>query len=426
MNLKIKLLAFALLSGSMTFAQGSYISRLWNTKSYDKIIAYSPKGMSVSGMDNMTIGRAFMSTVPKQPQKAIEHYDLAITKRFQSEDVYYFRAEAHYEMKNLQAALNDINKCLELRINYQKYMLFKGAVQYEMGDRDGAYETYFAMSELYDKQTPFYMLATISIEKGNYKKAREWVNSNMMRFYRGKDFWRMTAEQQVDLEWHVFKEYGIALEAQNALLEFVPDRADYLINKLCLLRLEGKAVEGVKVENGLQKMYNENGLPNDYYKKGSIKIGEFERENGIIEDYLTFRPALYENTKYSRFYMSESGMFVGKHWAGLIVDDRDTTQRLWDLHRGESRHVYPATDTTYEGFNALFELPDSSLLSYQMYIDMQREEPAVDSTLIQQPEMLEEAPAEMEMVPHSIPIEEPMEAPASEQPQDSTAAIKED
>ena len=60
-----------------------------------------------------------------------------------------------------------------------------------------------------------------------------------------------------------------------------------------------------------------------------------------------------------------------------------------------------------------------------MYIDMQREEPAVDSTLIQQPEMLEEAPAEMEMVPHSIPMEEPMEAPASEQPQDSTAAIKE-
>ena len=162
-----------LLLSSLCFGQGSYISRLWNTKSYDKIIAYSPEGESVSGRDNMTVGRAFMAIEEKQPNKALMHYNLAISKRMNREDLYYFRAEAHYELGQLHEALGDLGKCLEFRANHQKYMLFKATIQYEMGDKNGAYKTYFAISELYDKQTPFYMLAVISLEKENYYNARE-------------------------------------------------------------------------------------------------------------------------------------------------------------------------------------------------------------------------------------------------------------
>ena len=45
---------FASLTTSLA-AQSSYIGRLWNTKSYDKIIEYSPKGETLSGRDNMTV-----------------------------------------------------------------------------------------------------------------------------------------------------------------------------------------------------------------------------------------------------------------------------------------------------------------------------------------------------------------------------------
>ena len=103
-----------------------------------------------------------------------------------------------------------------------------------MGDLKNAYETYYAISELYDKQTPFYMLARISIERENYYKAREWVDENMMRFERGKDFWRMTAEQQVDTEWHIWKEYEKAQKTQDALLSYFPDDVRYLKNRLGL------------------------------------------------------------------------------------------------------------------------------------------------------------------------------------------------
>ena len=55
----------------------SYISRLWNTKKYAEIVDYSAKGQSLSGQDNVYVGRAFMALDPPQPLRALEHYDLA-------------------------------------------------------------------------------------------------------------------------------------------------------------------------------------------------------------------------------------------------------------------------------------------------------------------------------------------------------------
>lgn len=418
-------IAFVCLSTTLS-AQSSYIGRLWNTKSYDKIIEYSSKGTSLSGRDNMTVGRAFMAIEEKQPNKALMHYDLAISKRMNSEDLYFFRSEAYYELGQLQEALADLEKCLEFRENHQKYMLRKAAIQYEMGDLKSAYETYYAISELYDKQTPFYMLARISIERENYYKAREWVDDNMMRFERGKDFWRMTAEQQVSTEWHIWKDYEKAQKTQDALLSYFPNDANYLINRLGLYRLQGKDSLGVWAENDLLIRYNENRLPLDYYKKGSIKVAEYVRDRGVVEDYLTFRPALFDNTKYARFYISESGAIVGKHWAALIEHPMDSTKKIWDFHRGDAHYAMPASDTSYLGFTALFEAPDSVLMKYDDFLIKNADSTASDSTEIRTPEMLQEAPMESEIMPfEGIPTEDPMEVPQQGEAQDSTGIREE-
>ncbi|MGB1551338.1 MAG: tetratricopeptide repeat protein [Schleiferiaceae bacterium] len=426
MEFKNKFIITFLLLSSFSFGQGSYISRLWNTKSYDKIIEYSPKGTTLSGRDNMTVGRAFMAIVPQQPSKALMHYNLAISKRMNSEDLYYFRAEAYYELKQLREALGDLEKCLELRTNHQKYMLFKAAIQYEMGDLKSAYETYYAISELYDKQTPFYMLARISIERENYYKAKEWIDSNMDRFERGKDFWRMTAEQFVETEWHVWKEYDRAQKAQDDLLSFFPNDVRYLKNRLGLYRVQGLDSLGVWAENDLLARYNENRLPLEYYKKGSIKVGEYVRDHGEVEDYLTFRPALFENTKYARFYISESGAVVGKHWAALQEHPQDSTKKIWDFHRGDAHYAMPASDTSYLGFTALFDAPDSVLIGYDDFFILNADSTVLDSTNVAAPEVLEETPMEPEIMPfEGIPTEDPMEVPQQVEAQDSTGVREE-
>lgn len=415
-----------LLLSSLCFGQGSYISRLWNTKSYDKIIAHSPEGATLSGRDNMTVGRAFMAVEEKQPTKALMHYDLAISKRMNSEDLYYFRAEAHYELGQLREALGDLEKCLEFRANHQKYMLFKAAIQYEMGDLKSAYDTYYDISELYDKQTPFYMLARISIERENYYKAREWVDENMMRFERGKDFWRMTAEQLVDTEWHIWKEYEKAQKAQDELLSFFPDDVRYLKNRLALYRAQGFDSLGIWAENDLLTRYNENRLPLEYYKKGSIKVGEYVRDRGVVEDYLTFRPALFDNTKYARFYISESGAVVGKHWAGLREHPQDSTKKIWDFHRGDAHYAIPASDTSYLGFTTLFDAADSMLIGYDDFFIMNADSTVSDSTNVTAPEVLKETPMEPEIMPfEGIPTEDPMEVPQQGEAQDSTGIREE-
>ena len=424
--MKSKLLAALLLVSMNAAAQGSYISRLWNTKSYDKIIEFASKSETLSGRDNMIIGRAFMATSPSQPQQALIHYDLAVQKRMNSEDLYFFRSQALYELKRLDAALADLEKCLEFRKDHQKYLLFKAAIEYEKGDINAAYKSYFTISELYDKQTPFYMLAVISLQRENYYKAREWIDANVLRFENGKDFWRMTSEQQVELEWRIFKDHEKALKSQERLLTYFPDNASYLINRVCLNRILHKDSTGVWAENDLLKRYNENNLPIEYYKKGSIKVGESVRNRGVVEDYLTFRPGLFENTKYARFYISESGAIVGKHWAGLKDHPQDSTQKIWDFHRGDARYAIPASDTSYLGFTDLFEAPDSILVSYDDFFILQTDSNAVDSIEISVPEMLKEAPMEPEIMPfEGIPTEDPMEIPEQIVAPDSTSIREE-
>ena len=424
--MKSKLLAALLLVSMNAAAQGSYISRLWNTKSYDKIIEFASKSETLSGRDNMIIGRAFMATSPSQPQQALIHYDLAVQKRMNSEDLYFFRSQALYELKRLDAALADLEKCLEFRKDHQKYLLFKAAIEYEKGDINAAYKSYFTISELYDKQTPFYMLAVISLQRENYYKAREWIDANVLRFENGKDFWRMTSEQQVELEWRIFKDHEKALKSQERLLTYFPDNASYLINRVCLNRILHKDSTGVWAENDLLKRYNENNLPIEYYKKGSIKVGEYVRDRGVVEDYLTFRPGLFENTKYARFYISESGAIVGKHWAGLKDHPQDSTQKIWDFHRGDARYAIPASDTSYLGFTNLFKAPDSILVSYDDFFILQTDSNAVDSIEISVPEMLKEAPMEPEIMPfEGIPTEDPMEIPEQIEPPDSTSIREE-
>ena len=74
----------------------------------------------------------------------------------------------------------------------------------------------------------------------------------------------MTSEQQVELEWRIFKDHEKALKSQERLLTYFPDNASYLINRVCLNRILHKDSTGVWAENDLLKRYNENNLPIEY------------------------------------------------------------------------------------------------------------------------------------------------------------------
>ena len=106
-----------------------------------------------------------------------------------------------------------------------------------------------------------------------------------------KTFGPFTAEQEVDLEWRIFKDYPKALKAQEALLSYKPDHAPYLINRLLLLRIYQNRIHAAAMaEADFQKRYNTNAIPLEYYKKGSFKVNERISTNGVIEDFRYFRP----------------------------------------------------------------------------------------------------------------------------------------
>ena len=248
-----------------------------------------------------------------------------------------------------------------MRPNYQKYLLSKAAIAYEKGDKELAYKTYYTVSELYDKQMPYYMLVVINIERERYVKAQEQIEGNLLRFERGKDFWTFTAEQEVELEWRIFKDYSKALKAQEALLSYKPDNALYLINRLLLLRISKQDTAAAMAEEDFQKRYNTTALPLEYYKKGSFKVSERFTTNGVIEDFRYFRPRLFDGKKYSRFYVSDNGQ-NGRENIGQVFKLHllDSTQKLWQFYNGVATRYTQASDTSYVGFSSLFELPDSA------------------------------------------------------------------
>ena len=204
------------------------------------------------------------------------------------------------------------------------------------------------------------MLVVINIEREKYIKAQEQIEDNLLRFERGKEFWTFTSEQEVELEWRIFKDYPKALKAQEALLSFKPDDAPYLINRLLLLRVTQNDTLAAIAEEDFQKRYNNNEIPLEYYKKGSFKVNERFTTNGVVEDFRFFRPRLFDGKKYSRFFVSDNGRVVGEHWASLQISPMDSTQKLWQFFNGVATRYTQASDTSYVGFSNLFELPDSA------------------------------------------------------------------
>ncbi|MEC8459100.1 MAG: hypothetical protein VXY91_06800, partial [Bacteroidota bacterium] len=207
---------------------------------------------------------------------------------------------------------------------------------------------------------------------------------------------------------------------------FFPSDAGYLKNRLNLYRVRGMDSLGVWAENDLLSRYNNNKLPLNYYKRGSVKVAEYSKNFGIIEDYLTFRPKLFGNTKYTRFYISESGNIVGKHWAGLEIHPQDSTEKIWDFHRGEIRYAKLASDTSYTGFTALFDTPDSALIRYNDFFILQSDSSATDSIEISSPEILQEVSKKSEVLQvEEIPKVDSIDFPAHNETQD-TAIIRQE
>ncbi|MGB1620996.1 MAG: hypothetical protein ACPG9M_07765, partial [Schleiferiaceae bacterium] len=105
---------------------------------------------------------------------------------------------------------------------------------------------------------------------------------------------------------------------------------------------------------------------------------------------------------------------------------QDSTKKIWDFHRGDAHYAMPASDTSYLGFTALFDAPDSVLIGYDDFFILNADSTVLDSTNVTAPEVLEETPMEPEIMPfEGIPTEDPMEVPQQGEAQDSTGVREE-
>lgn len=336
----------------------SYINRLFQQKKYDEVVAFSSSGESRSGADNMRIGQSFMAL--GEPAKALEHYDLAVAKKWQSEDLFYYRFEAQMALEQYGEALDEIEVCLTMRPTYQKYLLGKADAAYQSGDLGLALATHETLIKLYDKHMPYHMRAVILIELERYREAREQVNQNLELFDGYEHMWPLAAEQKIFLEWRVFDQYENALAVQRQLSQRTSKTPVFHINELLLLRLLEREEEAAAVEEAFLQRYNNSDLPHEYYTEGKFLVAQYFRPNGIIEDYRYFRPRFFEGKKYDRYYIGQTGRIIQQRGAKTSVDS--TSAVHWEFM---NRYRVPTNDTSYVGFRNLFELDEERLEAFE-------------------------------------------------------------
>ncbi len=353
-----------LLLGALLFAAPaqaqSYITRLFQQKKYQEVIEFASSGESRSGADNMRIGQSFMAL--EQPEKAMEHYDLAVAKKWQSEDLYYYRFEAQLALEEYDKALQEIEVCLTMRPTYQKYLLGKADAAYKKGDLELALATNDQLIKLYDKHLPYHMRATILIELQRFNLAREQVNTNLELFDGYEHMWPLAAEQKIYLEWRVFDNYENALGVQRMLSKRTSKTPVFHINEILLLRALEREEEATEQEEAFLARYNNSDLPHEYYTDGKFLVAQYFRPNGMIEDYRYFRPQLFENKKYERLYIGQTGRVIERR-SGVPTVDTVSNELQWHFM---NKYVVPTADTTYAGFQALFELNEAQLEAFKV------------------------------------------------------------
>lgn len=341
--MKNRLVLLLILLGTCAQAQESYIGRLWNRKQYEEILTYAPKGQKLSGRDNVVVARTYL--LQDDHSNALKHLNYSLDRGWDNENVYFFRAQAYRGLGQYNNALQDLETCLELRPNHQTYMLHKADVAYESGQLSLAFNTYEEISELYKKQRPNYMMAVILMEQRKWEEAEAQIDRNLKLFKPGKEFWTMSQEQMITVQWKYLEKYKGALMHQGKLLEYFPDNAEYLQNELILLRINGFVEAAQQLEEDIQQRYNTNRLPMDYYKSGTFIVAEF----GDTLTVRYFRPHLYRDTVKYRITVRDSvdSYFVltGK----LLPHELDTTLQFWYVQELEGGFMPGQTDTTYEG-----------------------------------------------------------------------------
>ena len=318
-----------------SFSYGQSVTELYNQRNFQELIKLDNKSDKLTADELYMVGFAFFQT--ENDSKAIAFYDKAILKGLNNGPVHFYKGLSLRFLKKYEEALKEIEMSLKLEPTNQEFMNEKGMVYYSQKDLDKALEIFEEAKNLPNTfPEPYYWIARIYHEKGDFKKALTAYYEAEKNLTIDNSYYFTTLATIGQLEFTLTKDFRKSAIAYEKAIRL--DNENYeLYYKL--MKSYNSAKEFNKADSIFQivkEAYKNKKLPKDDMEFKAVSIAQFEWNGQIatirksLEDAketldITYKVFLQnkEGDKVERRFVVEKTIQFEKYGPNFLLCEQD-------------------------------------------------------------------------------------------------------
>lgn len=328
---------------SFGFAHSQSIQELYTNNEFEKLTFYAGKTDSLTKEDVYCIGYAFFQL--ENDKKAIEMYDIAISKGLDADYIYLYKGLSLRYDKQFEKSIENFRMAVARNPDGQKNLTELANAFYFQEKYDSAL-VYFTKARAleFELGDPYIKLPNIYHIAEKFEKALE-------EYYRSASIIDKSSPTYLQilgniglLEYTVNKDYKKSIAAYTEMIHLDPENYD-LYPKLIKAYYANEEIEkGDSLIAILKREFDKGALSEKFMKYGNVPIAEFEWNNQKVAVYKYFKePKETLDIMYKVYLLSPNGKGIERTLMTektVQFDPKGPKHLLCERERNGTHHTY--------------------------------------------------------------------------------------
>lgn len=344
--LNVLLFSFLFISQLQAQTANEYFEK----KDFQALSKLEKKADSLTAQELYLVGFAFFQL--ENDPKAIEFYDLALAKGFESSEVHFYKGLSWRYLKKYDKALKEIEIAIKMDPDNQEYMNEKGIVFYKQRKLNDAL-TVFEAAKLLPKTfpEPYYWTARIYYEQQKFEKALEGFYETLTHLPKSNSNYVEALICIGDLEFSFTKEYLKSAKAYSDAIILQPTNYELYYSLIKAYNAAHEYVKSDSVFSIVRMVYEEGKLPKEELEIKSIAVAQFEwnGQNAVINRSF-LEPKQLLDISYKVFLIDKNGEKVERRFLiekSISIEKDGVMHLLCEQDKVKKVHItYPYGWTT--------------------------------------------------------------------------------
>jgi tetratricopeptide (TPR) repeat protein len=312
------------------FAQGQSIKELYENKDFEKLTSYSDKTDSLTKHDLYCIGYAFFQL--ENDKKAIEMYDIAISKGLDADYIYLYKGLSLRYDKNFEEAIENFRMAILRNPDSQKNFTELANSFYFQEKYDSAL-VYFTKARAleFELGDPYIKLPHIYHVTKKFEKALEEYYRSASIIDKSAPTYFQILENIGLLEYTISKDYKKSIAAYSEVISLNSKNYDLYPKLIKAYYANEDFAKGDSLISILKKEFDKGGLSEKFTKFGNLSIAEFEWKNQQVVVYKYFKaPQNTLDIMYKVYLLNPDGKGIQRTLM---------TEQTIELGKGSPKHL---------------------------------------------------------------------------------------